>query len=360
MAFKLCLKAILLFLVVQDSEEQDVVPCNFKNNCDVSTSSVAKITCEHVYGAASPACTCDQVDVVDLTAQDYSTFDSATCKKFCKENAQCAFWKYTDLIIENEKKCYLMNKDECTKLDPDRTCPKYHKNDEHTPECISDKTEEENNFTCDEGTAPPDSQTCPGPITPTENPDEKLYVQKWECFNPDQDAEEFVVDMYDEAATMPVGGWCELVVDDDGGSCKSPKEFRFDCILDDQKGTWTKGSGIEEADAAGVIVEDKLKDVTCTASNLQFRTSDLATQTGRKIVCSKGGIMEDAASPGDFFIPAENYCHMFCDGYDVLSFYTDWNSDAAVEKRGWFYKVSDNDPVPSNDADFLNCWGKHF
>merc|ERR1712227_56140 len=361
MASKLCLKALFVVLVFQQVKSQVEIPCDFKDNCEISPSSIAQITCEHF--GSSPKCTCSEgsacVNIeVALSALVYSTFDFEQCSTFCKDDSTCAFWKYTDLTSENAKKCFLMAENECLTKEDGRECPKDNDHS-NTPECISDKTASED-FTCADGTDT-GGQTCPGPIKAMDDQDEKLYVQKWECYYPDPDADTWMVNMYDSAATMPVGGYCDLVIDD-GGSCKDNKPFRFTCQLDgqSQKAAWTKDVGISDADTTDVIEDGKLKDVACTAADLKF--TDLATQEGRKIVCSKGGIEEDGNNSGQYLIPAENYCHMICDDYDILSFYTDWNTDgtrAADEKRGWFYKVTGSgNPISFADADFLNCWGK--
>lgn len=132
-------------------------------------------------------------------------------------------------------------------------------------------------------------------------------------------------------------------------------EFRFNCETEDgATGIWKEAADFGAEEIADAKDGDKLKDVTCTAPDLLFTKNDLATQPGRDIICTQGGITVNGSQ---YSIPAENYCHMLCDDYDVLSFFTDW---AEAKKRGWFYEISGGAPVTLENADTLDCWGKRF
>ena len=121
--------------------------------------------------------------------------------------------------------------------------------------------------------------------------------------------------------------------------------------------------GVVDSDDVIDGTTKQLKDVTCTAPDLKFTNENLATQPGREIICTKGGITHDTENGNDeYVIYAENYCHMYCDDFDILSFRTNWIEGAlrADQKRGWFYQVSGENPETMANADILDCWGKRF
>ena len=105
-----------------------------------------------------------------------------------------------------------MTKDECKSEEPNRQCPAYHSDDDHSPACRSDK---EKSGSCSQDTENPSGITCPGPITSVNDP--KQYVQKWKCYNPNaENNDDFKVDMYAVDSKMPLNGFCILDLVDEG------------------------------------------------------------------------------------------------------------------------------------------------
>ena len=120
-----------------------------------------------------------------------------------------------------------------------------------------------------------------------------------------------------------------------------------------------------------------LQDIKCSAPRLEFTADGKITQKGRAIHCLNGGVEEEesgttptpttpafmaaeaSGAASTTYIPAENDCLMTCDDYSVLLFYTDFVKDNDQGGRTWFWEVFGvtMEPIQTDNADFLDCWG---
>ena len=206
-------RIILLALAIQCSHQQEA-DCTYSNNCDTS-ANVAKISCLSNHFGVVVDCTCEDEDagvscgeVGDLAG--VTDIDDALCIAYCEASVlSCMFWKLTDR--GGTKICYLMDQDQCQAKDSSDECPEFNSQGEQ--ECWGGNVDgTAGKPTCQDGTDSGGGSSCPGPITTfAENPTK--FYQKWKCFDNTKITE---VNMYEENAEMPLGGYC-LLDEDNGG-----------------------------------------------------------------------------------------------------------------------------------------------
>ena len=196
---------------VSITESEGTMDCSFSYNCDtvandawiICSKPTPSLYCEcQKNKTSSGGAFCEDLTLTGVTA---TTMDADKCRSLCQDVPACFFWKYND-HNKWQKFCHLMNEGQCRTAD-DNLCD--GKN------CTSGNLGGETGKpACNAGTdnGPP---TCPGPIVT--HPDDGSKFQKWKCSIQTNSRVIQIVDMYAADAEMPLGGFCELKVLDDGG-----------------------------------------------------------------------------------------------------------------------------------------------
>jgi len=341
---------VILFALIVGYSRGGDVDCSHSTNCATDTYS-AVINCNKNLGntEATNVCECDDhgvgdtcAKIVDFGTAPFNDVNFEKCKSWCTNledgsapDLNCKFWKFTHTAFNT--KCFLMDKIGCQNTDDDEECDNTPTHgDVNFPHCKSEAMDRDPTCTEDSKPTPPPGP-CLGPIISGESDTTKFY-QKWKCFQ-QKGGELDTIDMYEESS-MPVGGYCKL--DTEFGSCKSlDKTYRYNC---DEEGSWVPDN---EEDDGYDSTKKKLKDLECHAGDL----TGVLDEDGREIDCVNGGLDGET-------IPSENSCLMTCDGYAVLSLFTDWIPGG--NGRSWFYKISGSDSGKQqlDNGAIVKCWGR--
>jgi len=335
MATKLFAVVFTVLLTSCKGQDQESICSEFQDNCSPK-EKLCLIECkiDDETGDATPcvpnpdAGNCPTF--LFRAAPTYTAMNAEFCKQTCVNDTDngCAFYRYELIEPLKNKKCYLMDRDQCADSGDgcETNCESGAAN------CDGGHVVEAEDYTCPSGT----------PHTPQTIPNFNLH---WNCRDVNNNNAEF--DITQNHTSAPGNTVCTAKPD-----CKD-LHYTYKCVSANEtdptetegKWQWDRMDGMddpklveEEGDNIG-----KLKEATCNADPLTVNDYSNQITSGMEILC-----VDEPINATSGVVPAQNSCILICDGYPILNFYT--------KMASWVYTYMDSPNVP-NTIDDVNQTG---